>query len=607
MATLIPTINSCMSRMTAGEKRFARLLEAKLDEDYLCWYDVGIGNKVLHPDFIIFHPNRGLLVLEIKDWKITTLKQCNKEYATLLTEKGEIVEKNPLEQARHYTFTIKNLLERDPQLVFAEGSHKGKLRFPYAYGVVMTNITRKQFDDGQLTNAIPEHLVICKDEMSESIDIEDFQSQLWKMFLYEMQSVITPQQIDRIRWHIFPEIRVPEQRDLFAEDSGSQIIELPDILKIMDIQQEQLARSLGEGHRIIHGVAGSGKTMILAYRAQYLATIAKKPILILCFNHKLAEKLAQTMESKQLHEKIQTMSFHQWCVRQLKIHGISLPKANEDKSHFYNECVRLVIKNTDCRQIPCGQYDAVLIDEGHDFKNEWFKILVQMINPESNALLILYDDAQSIYQKKKKIVFSQLGIQARGRTTILKLNYRNTVEILTVAKTFAEELLHPDNKDEDQAPIIEPIGAGMHGSSPLLIKLPSLYKEYERLTDILIEHNNTGMPWQDMSVIYRWNYMAEQIKKVCQRKAIPVKESKDQKGINLLTMHASKGLEFPLVCIPAVGMPAKYEESMEEEARILYVAMTRATKQLIMTHGENSYFAEKLERAIAALNTAKTS
>lgn len=47
MAMLIPTINSCLPRMTNGEKRFARLLEAKLEEDYLCWYDVAIGNKTL--------------------------------------------------------------------------------------------------------------------------------------------------------------------------------------------------------------------------------------------------------------------------------------------------------------------------------------------------------------------------------------------------------------------------------------------------------------------------------------------------------------------------------------------------------------------------------
>jgi superfamily I DNA and RNA helicase len=42
-------------------------------------------------------------------------------------------------------------------------------------------------------------------------------------------------------------------------------------MRVMDLQKEQLARSLGDGHRVIHGVAGSGKTMILGYRAEYLA------------------------------------------------------------------------------------------------------------------------------------------------------------------------------------------------------------------------------------------------------------------------------------------------------------------------------------------------
>lgn len=77
------------------EKRFARLLEAKLEEDYLCWYDVPVGNKALHPDYIIFHPNRGLLILEVKDWKVDTLIGLDKEQATLLTDRGEIKEKIP--------------------------------------------------------------------------------------------------------------------------------------------------------------------------------------------------------------------------------------------------------------------------------------------------------------------------------------------------------------------------------------------------------------------------------------------------------------------------------------------------------------------------------
>lgn len=84
MATLIPAIGSCVSRMTAGEKRFAYRLEDKLKDDYLCWYDVSIGERMQHPDFVVFHPSRGLLVLKVKDWKLDTLHSMGTERAATL-------------------------------------------------------------------------------------------------------------------------------------------------------------------------------------------------------------------------------------------------------------------------------------------------------------------------------------------------------------------------------------------------------------------------------------------------------------------------------------------------------------------------------------------
>lgn len=597
MATLIPTLNSCLSRMTLGEKRFARVLETKLENDYYCWYDVPVGKKALHPDFIILHPARGVLVLEVKDWKPTTLVQLNPEEAILQLDTGQVKTKNPLLQARNNIYQITYLLERDPQLVFPLGPRQGQLMFPYAHGVVLTNFSRKQFEDAQLNEVLPEHLVICKDEIGERVDAETFQQQLWGMFTFKLKNSISLPQINRIRWHIFPEIRVPEQKDLFNEDNTSA--DLPNVLKIMDIQQEQLARSLGEGHRIIHGVAGSGKTMILGYRAQYLAKAATRPILVLCFNHLLAQNLATIMEKKGIADKINATTFHHWCREQLKTYGIPLPNS-KDLVTFHSECVERVIQHVDNSLIPGGQYDAILIDEGHDFKENWFKLIVQMINPNSSTLLVLYDDAQSIYSKdKRRFTFSSVGIQARGRTTILKLNYRNTVEILAVAKAFAKELLHPENTDEDSAPVIEPEGAGVNGPLPLLIKLPTPAQECELIADILLEHYQSGVPWKDMSIIYRWKYFNTYITKSCQKRGIPIDDKyHTNDAVHLLTMHASKGLEFPLVCIPGVGAPAKHQLAPDEEARLLYVAMTRATKQLVMTHGENAQFIDKLEQAL---------
>ena len=85
----------------------------------------------------------------------------------------------------------------------------------------------------------------------------------------------------------------------------------------------------------------------------------------------------------------------------------------------------------------------MLIDEGHDFAPEWLKLVTQMVDPTTNSLLVLYDDAQSIYERgrKKNFSFKSVGIQAQGRTTILKINYRNTRQILQTANAIAGDLL----------------------------------------------------------------------------------------------------------------------------------------------------------------------
>jgi len=64
MAILIPFYSRCAVHMTSGEKRLAQRLEAKLDDDYLLWYDVPVVPQCLYPDFILLHPSRGLFVLD---------------------------------------------------------------------------------------------------------------------------------------------------------------------------------------------------------------------------------------------------------------------------------------------------------------------------------------------------------------------------------------------------------------------------------------------------------------------------------------------------------------------------------------------------------------
>ncbi len=234
MAALIPAIGTCVSNMTSGERRLAYRLEQKLEDDWLLWYDVPLGPRNVHPDFVVFNPRRGLLVLEVKDWKLDTIRDIDRTSASILTSTGLKRVANPLEQARQYAHEVSNLLQRNPQLTINSGRMQGTLLFPWSYGVVLANISRKQFDSTNLGEIIEAHRVICQDEMTESVDAEAFQERLWGMLPFARSVPLALPQIDRIRWHLFPEIRIaaPTQNGLFDDQEP----EIPDIVRVMDLQ-----------------------------------------------------------------------------------------------------------------------------------------------------------------------------------------------------------------------------------------------------------------------------------------------------------------------------------------------------------------------------------
>jgi hypothetical protein len=603
VAVLIPALGSCVSRMTSGEKRLAERLEQKLDDDYLMWYDVPVGPKQSHPDFVILHPRRGLLILEAKDWRLDTIHKATRQYWEIIPDGNNKVVINPLAQARHCAIQVVNALERDKQLIQSNGHHAGKLAFPWGHGVVLTRITRKQFDAAGLDQAIEPHLVICQDEMLESVEDEAFQKRLWDMFPHAFGGAMSLPQLDRVRWIMFPEVRVPSQDSLFDDEDPDA--DLPDVMHVMDLQQEQLARSLGDGHRVIHGVAGSGKTMILGYRAEYLAkaqTSTTKPILVLCFNEPLAVKLDAVFTAKGIADRVHARNFHKWCWHQLKSFGQPLPTQGKE---MFDQMVDGVIRAVERGQIPSGQYQAILIDEGHDFRPEWLKLVTQMVDPTTNSLLLLYDDAQSIYERTRtrQFSFKSVGIQAQGRTNILKINYRNTKQILQTASLIAADLLSPEDKDDDGIPVVRPISYGREGPAPLVIRLPCLRDEVERLAELLAEeHDSGGRAWGDMAILCHDYTVMNACARALTRRRLPHqvrKRSGDyrpaQDAIKVMTMKVSKGLEFPIVAIPGVGsMPAPGADE-KEEARLFYVAATRATEKLLLTISGDGAFGKRFD------------
>ncbi len=612
MAQMITPLNrQTLSRMTPGEKRLAYRFKTLLEDDYLVWYDIPVGRQRRYPDFILLHPSRGLLFLEVKDWKAENIREIDNNHVSLLTANGLKTKLHPLEQVRQGAYQAIRLLDRDPSLQQTSKAYRGNLIMPYGWGVVFTRITRRQMEcaipDDVREGLLPDHLMIYQDEMTENTDPEQFQSRLWGMFNYQFGSALTLPQIDRIRAHLFPEFRIGEsgQAELFREtedEPPSMQRSLPDIIKIMDLQQEQLARSLGDGHRVIHGVAGSGKTLILGYRCLQLAEALNKPILVLCFNITLAAKLRSFISAKGIGGQVQVYHFHDWCGQQLKTYHMAMEASDKP---FWERQVDSVIQGVDKGWIPRAQYGALLIDEGHDFEAEWLRLVTQMVDPETDSLLLLYDDAQSIYKKQGLgFTLSSVGIRAKGRTTILKANYRNTREILDFAYTFARQYLEPQSADDDAIPLVDPIAAGNSGPQPVVKSFHSLDDEIDYAVKCMQRWHNQGVPWGDMAVLHATGQQGSRIHARLDRERLPhlwmatkADKAAYQPGadnIALLTIHSSKGLEFPRVLLLGVGHLAQAESDLSRSARLLYVGMTRAMDCLLVTTSVDNDLSRRL-------------
>ncbi|EFA3635013.1 3'-5' exonuclease [Escherichia coli] len=572
--------------MTAGEKRVASRLEAFMSNECLVWYDIPVGRKKRHPDFVIIDPDNGLVFLEVKDWTVHTLHQVNHEQVILETNgilKSEI---NPLLQVRRYACDTVNALPADPRLRQNDGQYKGRLNLAWAYGVVFTRITRQQLkalagnDENAVERIFPSAQTICQDDMAQSVLPEIFRQKIAGMFTMGFRTRVTPQVRDILRAHLFPEMTVRQH---------SQI-------KIMDIQQEILARNIGDGHRVIHGVAGSGKTMILLFRCLYLAETTPGKILVLCYNITLASYLRECIESRGLKSRVTVFHFHSWCASMIKRHGIQVTAGGKD---YPEKCFSALEDAVNSGTITDTGYDAVLVDEGHDFESRWLALIARLFDNASRSLLLMYDDAQSIYRRERALNFSlaSVGIQAQGRTSVLPVNYRNTKRILHFAYAFSREYFEKHQNRE--IPFVQPQAGGEEGTEPEILRCASESDEAVQVVGWLEKRYTLCGHWSDMAVLCPAEFSVKHLKEVMTQRGIPYATCFDSEGkkkysrrkdvVHLLTYQSSKGLEFPYVAVINASFVHSGAADESEVIPALYVAFTRATRELLVTcYRENS-------------------
>ncbi|MFO1269435.1 MAG: 3'-5' exonuclease, partial [Rubrivivax sp.] len=338
-----------------------------------------------------------------------------------------------------------------------------------------------------------------------------------------------------------------------------------------------------------------------------------QPVLVLCFNRSLADRIAHQLRQRGVDERVQVRTFHSWCADMVASYQLQVPGGPQvSREERFRRLVQTVERALETGFVPGGQYTALLVDEAHDFEEAWLRMAVRLVDPASNSLLVLYDDAQSIYQKaRRKFSFASVGIEARGRTSILRMNYRNTAEVLALAMQCAQGVLegvggaNATPRDDAEIPLVQPASAGRRGPLPLLVQARDARDEAALVAERIERAHAEGRLLSDIAVLCRARHLMGPIQAALARRRVAVQSMNAgdfrrfdwrQPSVKLLTMHSAKGLEFPLVFVAGLQAMPMRGQPPEDEARLLYVAMTRATHELVLSaHGESAAVARVRE------------
>lgn len=241
------------------------------------------------------------------------------------------------------------------------------------------------------------------------------------------------------------------------------------------------------------------------------------------------------------------------------------------------------------------RYKHVIVDEGQDLSANGFKLLRAIAGEEhDNDMFIVGDAHQRIY--KNKAVLSRCGINVRGRSSILRINYRTTEEIRKAAFALLSGISFDDLDDDYD--IGDKCQSLTHGKVPEVLRLGNANEEFEAVLKEIKRLIASGVSAKNICVVARTHKLLDDYASQFTANGLRCYEIRGNKaddrgldGIRVATMHRVKGLEFQYVFVVAANkriIPlasaidhtdvVSERETMTAERCLLYVALTRAQK-----------------------------
>lgn len=561
MAKIIPQLDElALDKLKKKSRAEARVYQQckSLGSDFLILFSVPWINvtpygtpKDGETDFIVFHPDKGILVIEVKGGGVvfdpTTDTWTSRDASG---EQHSI--KNPFWQARNSKYALIEYLKQDQ-----EWPHLN-LRPVFGHAVLLPDIS----DATSLVG--PDRPTEIVGTQSDASDLDRWIESVYQYWTGQPQNnsvtKLGSKGIGYVDRHFCSAREAKPLLSIILQDEEEKRIELTreQGLVIAALKQQRRAA--------IAGGAGTGKTVLAVDKATDLANQGLKTLL-LCYNEPLADLLNRSTESVQ---NLNSMSFHQlcsWFVGIAKNNSGTdyLKKVREENPgrDDFDYCFPLAL--AEAIEFVNLTYDAIVIDEGQDFRDEYWlpiEILLESEDGDEKKLFVFYDHNQRLYTRSSQIPIA-------SEPFLLTRNCRNTDQIHKLAYQFYS------------GPPTE--SSSIPGADVEILTGPSRAKQAARLhshlTDLLVKE---GVEPCDICVLVP-SVDAEQHISLLRSKPLPhgVEWSEKEMGhrdkVCIETVMRFKGLEATYIYLWGADAFDR-----EVDLEILYVILSRAKSRICL-------------------------
>jgi len=536
-----------------AERLVWEALERTLDDDFHVYWQLRYIEPVEgEADFLIVHRTLGLMALECKGDGVR--RDELGRWVRLASGREEPMDEDPFAQAQNTIHELKRTLQpRLARLV-------GRTDFPFRFGhaAIFPRAVRTELN---LPLDVPAETCFDASDLPRLGDRVVGAMKSWRDRRGPARPLSEPDFNRFLGGVLHREIHV-------VPGLGARLYENElSFIRLTEEQATALEGALGNPRLRVAGGAGTGKTVLAVEIARRLASEGQR-VLLVCFNRHLGKFLRRTAWEERIGPgRIDACHFHSLAWRAFKELGRDFepPRDRDAARRWWEQDAPLVMLEA----VEAGKlerYDAVIVDEGQDFKPSWFELLDDLLDDtETGRFVVFHDSSQDVFGRGGEQPF-------RYR---LRFNLRNTQVITEAVQRLGQVEMMP----HPRAPKGDPIS--VHNTS----KPGKVLRELGALVRRLVERE--GVRPDRIAILTPHTRKHSSLADVETIADLPIADDPLDRADRLLhaTIRAFKGLESDVLVMVDIDPE---DENCSRLDR--YVAASRA-RQLLHVFGKGDWMA----------------